>query len=449
MSLIKREQGFAVLISAVLLTLACITFTANMVAIQLIDNQVIGNYYRNSEAFVNAESGINLILSKLDNPVIAKDMLVELPYSYLSSAEHYSVQVTQLNANTLEITSSGLSMDDSAKRTIHLQVNYSLDYNVPAAPLSADGKLNLDASATVNDGCEGLGINECLSPGNIADVMLLSNPGAETEPSELCSGDEGNIGSNLFADNIFYGDSKDRVIDNGGDWGKAVVPAGINIFGTLITGVDGAPDNLFEATFAIERNDTNMQIIKNYAADIDMTVEGAVSCSEQLKDVSDEDEVIYIQGDCNIEQNNASQSVTSENKRFTVGSAVHPKMVFIEGGSFITQPNSGVSVIGMLYFLPAKHAAVDADGDFIVDEYGNELLVEELSVDMGAVRVNGALLSDYKCSADGYDKTDSKGTKQHFSVRYDRTVLNLLYSQLGMPASDSGYQQVEGSWRDF
>ncbi|WP_028863521.1 pilus assembly PilX N-terminal domain-containing protein [Psychromonas aquimarina] len=449
MSLSKRKlQGFAVLTSVVLLTIAGIVFTASMVSTQLIDNQVIGNYYRNNEAFVNAESGINLILSKLDSPSIAEEMLTNLPYSYLPSTAHYSVQVTQVNANTLEIISSGLSMDDTAERKIHLQVNFSLDYPIPSAPLSSDGKLNLDASATVNDGCEGLSLDECLSPGNIADVMLLSNPGAESEYSELCSGDENNVGSNLFADNVFYGESEKRVIDNGGDWGKGAVPAGVDIFGTLTTSND-APESLFEAAFAIEKNDTNMQIIKSYAADIDMTVEGAVSCSEQLKDISDEDKVIYIQGDCNIEQNDTQQSVTSENKRFTVGSSAHPKIVFMQGGTFITQPNSGVSIIGMLYFLPGKHAAVDENGDSLVDEYGNERLVEDISVDMGAVRVNGALLSDYKCSADGYDKSDHKGTKQHFSVRYDRTVLNLLYSQLGMPVVGSSYQQVEGSWRDF
>ncbi len=446
MSLIKRELGFAVLTSAVLLSLACIVFTVNMASTQLIDNQIIGNYYRNNEAFVNAESGINLILSKLDTPDIAKEMLTALPYS--SSADHYSVEVIQVNANTLEIISAGLSMDDSAKRNIHLQVNFSLDYNVPAAPISSDGKLNLDASAIVNDGCEGLSIDGCLSPGNIADVMLLSNPGAETEYSELCSGEESDIGSNLFADNVFYGDSEKRVIDNGGDWGDTAPPAGVPVFGTLLTTV-GTPANLFEATFGIEKNDTNMQIIKDYAADIDMTVEGAVSCSEQLKDISDQDEVIYIQGDCNIEQNDTSQSATSENKRFTIGSSAHPKIVFMEGGTFTTQPNSGASVIGMLYFLPGKHSAADKSGVPVLDEYGNELLVEDISVDMGGIRVNGALLSDYKCSADGYDKTDNKGTKQHFSVRYDRSVLNLLYSQLGMPAVGSSYLQVEGSWRDF
>ncbi|MCW8995334.1 MAG: hypothetical protein OQK77_05925, partial [Psychromonas sp.] len=161
---------------------------------------------------------------------------------------------------------------------------------------------------------------------------------------------------------------------------------------------------------------------------------GTLSCSKRLEAIADEVTTIYIKGDCDIDQNDASISVTSENKRFTIGTVDHPKRVFIEGGTFITQPNTGASVIGMLYFLPGKHAMVDEEGNVILDENGNEIWVEDQSVDMGGIRVNGAMLSGYNCSHDGYDQTDPNGTKQHFSARYDKTVLNKLYENTGSVA---------------
>ena len=125
--------------------------------------------------------------------------------------------------------------------------------------------------------------------------------------------------------------------------------------------------------------------------------------------------------------------------------------MFLEGGTFITQPNTGASVIGMLYFLPGLTDKLDADGNPVADpdNEGETLQVEMQDVDMGGIRVNGAVLSDYNCSHDGYDKTDTTGTKQHFSARYDKTVLNKLYEHTGSVALDSGYSFVEGSWRDF
>ena len=228
MTSVKRYRGFAVLTSTVLLSVASIVFTAQMASIQLIDNKIVGNYYRNNEAFVNADSGINLLLSKMDDPTTATVLLASLPaklgssVTYHSTANHYNVQITRLNRNTLEISSSGRSMDDSAERHISLQIYHEMRFNLPNSALSTDGKVNLDDSATVNNGCEGVSAVACKSPGNIADYQLISHPSNETtRPADICNGSSepvkakgnnkndaspgvDNTGVNVIADNVFY-----------------------------------------------------------------------------------------------------------------------------------------------------------------------------------------------------------------------------------------------------
>ena len=117
----RKQQGFAILISAIVLSVAGIVYTANMATSQLIDNQVLGNYYRNNEAFVNAESGINLILSKLDTTTIAAEMLNSLPYTYpevMTSTTPYQVIVADIGSNKIQITSTGQSQDATSSREI-------------------------------------------------------------------------------------------------------------------------------------------------------------------------------------------------------------------------------------------------------------------------------------------------------------------------------------------
>lgn len=444
---IKREKGFAVLTSALLLSIAGIAFTTNMASTQLIDNQIIANYYRNNEAFINAESGINFVLSKLTDTTLATELLSTLPREYSDNDHHYRVEVKQIDGNTLQIISYGTSMDSSAQRTIQLEANYLVNRNPPVAPLSSNGKLNVDSSANINDGCEGLTAADCLSDGNISAYMIVSNPDGTVvadpanEQDALCFASDP-LDANNISELAYYGDaSGDRVVDNKGDWGAVLAPEGSVFFG-IASDSNLDPSSLFEATFGIQQTESNMSALENYAFFVDMRIEGALSCSEQLKKVTAEDVVIYIKGDCDIDQADASQSSTSENKRFTIGSVENPKMVFIEGGTFINQPNTGASVVGLLYFLPGEYAVVDAQGNVIGTE-------ERLSVDMGGIRVNGALLTEYKCSHDGYDKTDKNGTKQHFSARYDSTVLNDLYEDAGAAAGSSNYSIKAGTWRDF
>ncbi|PKF61784.1 hypothetical protein CW745_10745 [Psychromonas sp. psych-6C06] len=455
MKSVANQQGFAVLTSAVLLSMAGIAFTANMASSQLVDNQIIGNYYRNNEAFANAESGMNFVLSQLDDSTIAKQMLANLPYEYENSSNHFTIKVTQVNQSKILITSDATSMDGSAKRQINLEVDFFVSFPIPAAAVSSNGKLNLDDSALVNDGCEGLAASDCLGGGNIAEHMLVSNPAIEEDADDLCSG--GQLGENVIADNVLKGEGDEKIIQpnedgTGYDWGELSIPEGSEI-GGLTPDSDLDPNSLFEATFGMEMSQDNLDDLWDNAAKIDMRYGG--DCSDMLQDVSDQDEIVYIKGDCNISQFYAEQSKTSENKVFSIGSTEYPKLVFIEGGTFITAPNTGTSVVGMLYFLPAIRELVDDDGNYI-DEDGNLLAEDEepikvtdASVDMGGIDVNGALLSEYKCSHDGYDKTDNKGTKQHFSARFDKLVLEALYSDLGMGVSGTGYRLAAGTWRDF
>ena len=470
MKSIKPQNGFAVLTSAVLLSLAGIAFTTNMASTQLIDNKIVGNYYRNNEAFVNAESGINLLLSKIDDPATSS-ILNSLPYDDSPATSLYTVNISRIDRNKVQLTSTGTSMDGSAQRTISLQVFHEGNYNIPGAPMSSNGKVNLDSTATLNEGCEGVSKANCKSKGNLSDYQLVSNPKNEEMNTELCTGTEDNFqqdiidqaalfnrdaGDNNFmqigapmmnADNTPMLDESNNAMTY--DWPDTVSEQANFFDADKIT---GAPTTLFESTFGVTKENgvaqltdtTNLEV-----AQIDMTVSSSLSCSKQLKLIDPSITTIYIKGDCDIDQNDADRNTLSENKRFTIGTVESPKMVFIEGGTFITQPQTGAAVIGMLYFLPDSVPLLDEEGNAVVDASENIIYEDRQSVDMGGVRVNGAMLSEYNCSHDGYDKTDHNGTKQHFSARYDKTVLNKLYEDAGAPTIGSGYSFVEGSWRDF
>jgi hypothetical protein len=447
------EQGFVILTSSILLSIASIMFTTNMASSQMVDNQIIGNYYRNNEAFSNAESGINFVFAQLDDTVMAAAMLADLPFQYVSTTHHYNIRVEEIYANKVKIVSVGTSIDGTARREINVEVDYFLNYPIPLAALSANGKLNLDDSALVNDGCEGLAMDSCIGSGNVAEQMLVSNPDIEDDVyDELCAG--GQVGINIVADGVLKGESELKKIDkitaeDGSDrydWEKVTILPGSKM-GGLSSDENMLASSLFEATFGIEMNQANLDNLWDNTASIDMAFGG--ECAEMLNNVRSEDEIIFIRGDCEISQYYATQSKTSENKVFTIGSTKFPKLIFIQGGTFITAPNTGIAVVGMLYFLPGKHDRVNEQGNILYGEDGIAIQVEDSSIDMGGINVNGALLSEYKCSHDGYDKTDKNGTKQHFSVRFDKQVLSELYSQMGMGAIGSYYRFSSGTWRDF
>ncbi|PKH02472.1 hypothetical protein CXF72_11455 [Psychromonas sp. MB-3u-54] len=438
MNSINQYKGFVVLTTTVLLSIASIAFTAQMASTQLLDNKIVANDYRNNQAFVNAESGLNLLLSRLDDPILGPDIFnsatynVSTTYTDSSTDNHYSVQLTWLNTNTLKLVSTGTSMDDSAQRIISLQIKPVMGFNLPAAAASLNGRLNLDAVAMVNNGCEGVSAADCESPGNFADYQLVSK--STVAPTDLCPGpvNDDNFYEPINSDNSLEIGS----VDEQGDviqWPNNIA-TGSNFYGTAAAG-GSAASSLFESTFGVSKN-AGITALKNSAdvAKIDMT-DGTLStsCSERLDALAlnhPDIDTIYITGNCDIDPNDAGQSSTSGNRHFTLGTVENPKMVFIEGGTFLLQhengvPKKGAAVIGMLYFLSSDHNVVD----------------------LGGVRVNGALLSEYSCS---YDVTPNVDNEQPFSVRYDKTVLNTLYGNIGRNrAIYNGYSIVQGSWRDF
>ncbi len=184
----KKQQGFAVLTSAVLLSLAGIIFTTNMASTQLVDNQIIGNYYRNNEAFANAESGMNFVLSQLDDDVKIETLLTSLPYSHSEPTHHYIVQVDQVTSNKLEITSSGTSVDNTASRRIQLQIDFYSNFPIPSTPIGANGKLNFSKFNLGDPNCKGIDPMDCLTNGNTAEMVIESNPSIDGKAEGDCAG---------------------------------------------------------------------------------------------------------------------------------------------------------------------------------------------------------------------------------------------------------------------
>lgn len=452
--ILKARQGFAVLVSTVLLCFVGIIFCAYMASSQLIDNQVIENYYRNNDAFANAESGINFVLGQLDDADLAQPLLSALPVVYENSDHHYRVEVRAINASRLAITSDATSADGTANRQVNLEVDFYLHYPIPVAAVSSNGKFNLSKNALINDGCEGLKSSDCLAGSHVAEYMLQSNPAIEVNESVDCSG--GQVGVNVISDEALLGDSLKKEIETitaeGSeyyDWGNITIAEGSEIAGmTPDSNVDA--HSLFEATFGIALNEDNLSAIGSNALSIDMTDGG--DCSEQLQQVSKQDSIIFIKGDCNISQTYTLQSHTSDSKIFTIGAADDPKLVFIEGGTFTADESTMTNITGMLYFLPGTHDLIDDAGN-LVDENGEPLSADEGaievidgSINMGTINVNGALLSEYQCSYDGVNGNDAQ---QHLSIRFDKLVLETLYANLGFKAIESGYRLSAGSWRDF
>ena len=453
-----KQKGFAVLTSTVLLSLAGIVFTANMASSQLIDNQIVGNYYRNNEAFANAESGVNFVLSQLDDSASTQALLKNLPMTYENIANHYKVIVKEITPRKLSITSESSSIDGSAKRQINLEVDLYINFPIPTAALSVNGKINLDEFSSVNDGCEGLGSSACMASGSVAKNMLVSNPKIEINGSDLCSDD--GIGKNTIETNVLKGESSGKTIDKITDingierynWESVSIPEGSEING-LTPDLALEANSLFEATFGLEMNQENIDELWLGSAQVDMRNGG--DCSSMLHNVDVTKDIIYIKGDCNVSQYDAQNSKTSEKKVFTIGSIEHPKLVFIEGGTFITPANTDASIIGMLYFLPSTHTLVDEVGNLVdlngtaLEEQADAIQIKDTSVDMGGVNVNGALLSEYQCSHDGQNKEGNSASREYLSARFDKLILDKLYYNLGIGATKSGYRLSAGTWRDF
>lgn len=474
----KQQQGFAVLTTVVILSIAGIAYTTHMAYLQLIDNKVLANYYRNNEAFANAESGINLILSKLNTVAVATEMLDNLPFTYpaqITPTTPYQVSVIPLTTNKLHVSSIGYSVDGSALRNISVDVYYYIDFETPIAPLLSNGNLKINDFDSINDGCDGLSISECRSPGNMAKKVIISQPIANepitnqaninidnqidsdiTETSTLCSDGLTVTGSSIDLDAI-----NGQLIDQEGatrfqevssnQWGSAA-----SITSPIFDGITSIEDvtsvsSLFESTFGVTWENAKTQFIHSESvAYIDMTNINTVSCSEELQYIDEDINIIYIQGDCIVDPldtllSNAS-GIALNSHHFTIGSTDNPKMVFIEGGTFIAPARTTSSVVGMLYLIPAKHEVLDTNGNAVYID-GIKQTLEEQDIDIAGIQVSGSVLSEYNCTASVAG--DHNNASKHFSTRYDKNVLNLLYKRLGMIPSESHYQLVAGTWRDF
>jgi hypothetical protein len=462
------QKGFAVLITTVILSIASITYTANMAYLQLMDNKVLGNYYRNNQAFLNAESGIDLILNKLSSVTVANEMVSNLPFVYpseISMGMPYQVTVSELGINQLGISSVGYSLDGTALRNISMAVDYQIDFATPSAALLSNGKINVSASDLINDGCEGLSSAECRSPGSIAEQVIISHTesldtrlaeGKVGLDSEWCVGDID--ANNNHENNIDFTAIQGELIDEAGvsrfkdinnsDWGNAPALTG-DIFGEINQIED--PDkrrSLFESTFGAAWEAVKQRFATSESvAHIDMTGFNVMSCSEQLQSIDADTAIIYIQGDCDIASHSLSASNHTVNNQFTIGSTADPKMVLMEGGTFTSTANIDTSIIGMLYLMPDTEEVLDSNGNPIYID-GIKQIKQALSVDLGGINVNGSLLSDYDCAAS--KQHDLTSTPQStFSIRYGKQTLNKLYQNLGMIPSAIHYQYVAGSWRDF
>lgn len=410
-TLLKKQQGFAVLISVVLLCFAAIAFCTHLVSSQLIDNQIIGNYYRNKEAFINAESGVHFVISELENNATMPELLDDISstgsFSHSDGENNYVVTVIEktTDPSRLEITSNGTSADGSAKRQINVEVEILSEYPIPSAPLSVNGRLKLYNTASINDGCEGLTYGDCHARENIAAITVVK--GSSTV-EEKCT------------DTTTYADIMLNTA------GKVVDIADVNFGDIKLTDdspIDGLvassafTDSLFEDTFGAESmggGRTNSGILD---------INGPDHCQNDVNNSNAD--IIFINGNCKVTNTNSITNKTSENKTFTIGSVEDPKLVFIKGGRFIKDDDEiEISVVGMLYFLPPNSG---------------------LSVDIGGVKVNGALLSEYGCT---YNNSDDE-LKNRLSVRFDKLVLNKLYSDLGILGVPISYRLVAGTWRDF
>lgn len=435
-----KQKGFAVLITVMMLSVIGLLYALNMAHSQLIDNRILGNVFRNNEALANAESGVHLILNKLSHIKTAEQIVQNLPFTYSdqqAEEEHYQVAVNGLGNTQLQITSTGYSQDKTAIKVVSLQVQRIDVFDIPVTAVSSNGQLKINPKGVIDTGCEGLDKESCHSSDNVADQAVISQTPSEKNGSSFCRND-------LQSPSLTY--TVKHIV--GQQWGKAT-----SFVGTLFEQIRKIDDtdkaaSLFQSTFGIHLNDAKDTLtFSNKVANIDMTTFNSLDCSEQLRSLDDDINIIYIKGDCNIDVKDSAYNDSPDTKHFAIGSIKKPKMVFFEGGTFIKQPDIHVSINGMLYFIPATHDLLSENGDFIYIDDVKQTVTDQI-IDMSGIRVNGALLSEYNCSHNENDKNKT-ATMQHFSIFYDKTILNTLYGKLGMIALTSYYQLVIGSWRDF
>ena len=422
----SNHAGFAVLTIVLLLSLASLIYTLNMAQVQLLDNQLLANDYRNKEALLHAESGVSLMLNQLNHANAASQLLNQLPFVYpdvLSSNVPFQVQLSQQVDQPLQITSTGYSQDLHAMKQIVLTLQAVTRYGIPESGVTSNAALTLNDKAKIQRDCESQGCTDAELAAPLIDARLFNSPLCLDSASLNLPSEQINLQQQL----------------NPHSWGTATSFAGtfLDNAGTLID--MNTAQSLFEKTFGTYRSDALYTlsmadgVITINTEDTALKGDMNTLCRQALQQTDDNHQVLYIQGDCDL---------TSNTTPYILGSSEYPKIIFIEGGRFISQ--AGVRINGLLYYLPGKQPVLNAEGEKV---YLNGVLqtMEEQTVNLTGVQVNGALLSEYACSYN----TQEAEQAPFLWVNYNQDVLNTLYQQLTVLPLSVQYKQAQGSWRDF
>jgi len=422
----SNHAGFAVLTIVLLLSVASLIFTLNMAQVQLLDNQLLANDYRNKEALLHAESGVNLMLNQLNHANVVSQLLNDLPFVYpvvLSANDPFQVQLSQQVDQPLQITSTGYSQDHHAMKQIVLTLQALAHYGIPESSVTSNAALTLNDKAQIQRDCEKLGCTDAELAAPLIDARLFNSPLCLDSASLNLSSEQRNLQQQLQYH----------------PWGAATSFAGtfLDNAGTLID--MNTAQSLFEKTFGAYQSEALYTLSMAEGVTTINTTETALSddvnslCRQTLQQTDDNHQVLYIQGDCDL---------TNNTTPYVLGSSEYPKMIFIEGGRFISQV--GVKINGLLYYLPGKQPVLNAAGEKV---YLNGVLqtMEEQTVNLTGVQVNGALLSEYACS---YNAEETEQAP-FLWVNYNPDVLNTLYQQLNVLPLSVQYKQAQGSWRDF
>ncbi|WP_094751489.1 hypothetical protein [Psychromonas sp. CD1] len=153
----KKQKGFAIFTLVTLLTMACLTFSLKMVSIVRWENQRLGDNFRSLEAFINAESGMNLLLSQLVSVSGTQRITTYLDKSchfaniknclpYIENNEPpFTLILSWRHDKTIEFISMGASKDGQAHKKIHINVKFSNDISDCSSGFENRGKVvNLD-----------------------------------------------------------------------------------------------------------------------------------------------------------------------------------------------------------------------------------------------------------------------------------------------------------------
>ncbi|KPU82735.1 hypothetical protein JI57_03475 [Psychromonas sp. PRT-SC03] len=159
----NKQQGFAIFTMIILLTMACLTFSLKIASIVRWENQRLANQYRNLEAFTHAGSGLNFILSQLDNASGALRIAAYLDnLCHLSSRQkcppyfesrdlNFSIRLSLQAKGISELRSTGSSQDGQAHKKIYINVQLFNDFPLCIAqPKSKniDNKISIKKEST-------------------------------------------------------------------------------------------------------------------------------------------------------------------------------------------------------------------------------------------------------------------------------------------------------------